>query len=260
MRNQVSFVHVLMRRLIWLGPLTVFASTAVVFCVRLIVVAVLQPPSAFRPLGVLPPIVDTAALVTWAVLVFVGMVRFVCNPIHKFKTLSVVVLLLSFLPDIALVKWRVWNATWSYAFALMIMHVAAWGTCVAVLTRPSLHQIAPRDNTGTANKKVSAINIVRLVFIALVACVAIWPAGWRHKIALIILVAISGLYGLLLQRLRSRRIGSAAVGSFYDMLEQDKRRAVEIIVEKKAEEQAPEDAEGTGPKPRRSKVHRLIDD
>ena len=184
MRNQVSFVHLLMRRLIWLGPLTVFASTAVVFCVRLIVVAVLQPPSTFRPLGVLPPIVDTAALVTWAVLVFIGMVRFVRDPIHRFKTLSVVVLLLSFLPDIALVKWRVWNATWGYAFALMIMHVAAWGTCVTMLTRLGLHQIAPRDNTGTANKKVSAmrsINTVRPVFIALLACVAIWPAGWRHK-------------------------------------------------------------------------------
>jgi hypothetical protein len=93
-------------------------------------------------------------------------------------------------------------------------------------------------------------NVVRLVFIVLLACVSVWPAGWRHKIALIILVAISGLYGLLFQRLRSRRIGSAAVGSFYDMLDQDKRRAVEILVEKKAEEQPPEDAEGTGPIPK----------
>jgi hypothetical protein len=220
-RNQVSFVSLLLRRLIWLGPLTVFTSTAVVFFVRLIAVAVLHPPSTFRPLGVLPPVVDTAALVTWAVLVFVGMVRFVRDPIQRFKTLSVVVLLLSFLPDIALVKWRVWDATWAYAFALMIMHVAAWGTGVTMLTRLGLHQIAPRDNTGTANKKMSAMrstNIVRLVFIALLACIATWPAGWRHKIALIILVAISGLYGLLFQRLRSRRIGSAAVGSFYDML------------------------------------------
>jgi membrane protein implicated in regulation of membrane protease activity len=101
-----------------------------------------------------------------------------------------------------------------------------------------------------------SINVARLVFIALVAAIASWPAGWRHKIALIILVAISGLYALLLRRLRSRRIGSAAVGSFYDMLDQDKRRAVEIVVEKKAEEQPPEDAEGTESKPRRAKVHR----
>jgi hypothetical protein len=93
-------------------------------------------------------------------------------------------------------------------------------------------------------------NVGRLVFIALLTCVSVWPAGWRHKIALIILVAISSLYGLLLQRLQRRRIGSAAVGFFYDILEQDKRRAVEILVEKKAEEQPPEDAEGTGPIPK----------
>ncbi|PYS37991.1 MAG: hypothetical protein DMG14_19345 [Acidobacteria bacterium] len=103
-------------------------------------------------------------------------------------------------------------------------------------------------------------NVVRLIFTALLAFVAVWPAGWRHKIALVILVAISGLYAVLLQRLRSRRIGSAAVGSFYDMLEQDKRRAVEIIVEKKAEEQPPEDAEGNGPIPRRLSALRSIED
>jgi len=34
------------------------------------------------------------------------------------------------------------------------------------------------------------------------------------------------------------------------MLDQDKRRAVEILVEKRAEEQPPEDADGTGPIPK----------
>jgi hypothetical protein len=42
------------------------------------------------------PVVDTAALVTWAVLVFAAMLRFVCDPIRRFKSVSVVVLLLSF--------------------------------------------------------------------------------------------------------------------------------------------------------------------
>lgn len=45
---------------------------------------------------------------------------------------------------------------------------------------------------------------------------------------------------------RIRRIvGPAAVGAFYEMLHQDKRRAIEVIVERKAEEQLPEDAEGS---------------
>ena len=57
-------------------------------------------------------------------------------------------------------------------------------------------------------------------------------------------ITICGAYGVLFTRLRKRRIGSAAVGSFYDMLEQDRRRAVEIVVDAKAEQQLPEDAEG----------------
>ena len=59
------------------------------------------------------------------------------------------------------------------------------------------------------------------------------------KIALALLLGIFGTYGVLFWRLRSSRVGSAAVGSFYDMLETDKRRAIEMIVEQQCEEQAP---------------------
>ena len=87
----------------------------------------------------------------------------------------------------------------------------------------------------------------RLLFISLVTVIFVSPVALTGKVALVGVVTICTIYGVLLSRLRKRRIGSAAVGSFYDMLEQDKRRAIEIIVEQKAEEQAPEDAEGTGP-------------
>ena len=86
-----------------------------------------------------------------------------------------------------------------------------------------------------------------LASIAFVFGLAMSGVSWRSTVALIATVGICGMYGLLFKRLRSRRIGSAAVGSFYDMLEKDKRRAIEIIVEEKAEEQMPEDAEGGGP-------------
>ena len=42
-------------------------------------------------------------------------------------------------------------------------------------------------------------------------------------------------------------LGPAAVGGFYDMLNEDKRRAVEIIVEERAEAQDPEDKDGDLP-------------
>jgi hypothetical protein len=77
------------------------------------------------------------------------------------------------------------------------------------------------------------------------------PIPWRGKIAFALVHGIFGTYSLLFWRLRSRRVGSAAVGSFYDMLEADKRRAIELVVEQRCEEQSPEDAEGNGKTPKR---------
>ena len=50
-------------------------------------------------------------------------------------------------------------------------------------------------------------------------------------------------------RLRSRRgrVGPGAIGTVYDMLNEDKRNAVEIIVEQRAAEKDPEDKDGNLP-------------
>jgi hypothetical protein len=77
------------------------------------------------------------------------------------------------------------------------------------------------------------------------------PIPLKGKIAFALVLSIFGTYGLLFWRLRSRRVGSTAVGSFYDMLENDKRRAIEMIVDEQGEEQSPEDAEGNGKTPKR---------
>ena len=57
--------------------------------------------------------------------------------------------------------------------------------------------------------------------------------------------------GIVLRRVISRRgrtrIGPAAVGSVYDLLNKDKREAVEIVLEERAEARDPEDAEGNLP-------------
>ena len=49
------------------------------------------------------------------------------------------------------------------------------------------------------------------------------------------------------QRRRRGRIGAAAAGSVYDWLNEDKRKAVEIIVEHRAEARDPEDRDGNLP-------------
>jgi hypothetical protein len=56
---------------------------------------------------------------------------------------------------------------------------------------------------------------------------------------------------LAYRRMRSQRrrggVGTAAAGTVYDWLNEDKRKAVEIIVEQRAEAQDPEDRDGNLP-------------
>jgi hypothetical protein len=72
----------------------------------------------------------------------------------------------------------------------------------------------------------------------------------------IVFLAIAGLVVVVAivrmsRRTRGRRaggVGSAAVGAVYDLLNEDKRRAVEIIVEQKAAAVDPERARDKNPK------------
>jgi hypothetical protein len=66
--------------------------------------------------------------------------------------------------------------------------------------------------------------------------------------ALIWIVALAVIAVLMWHgRGRPRRLGSASVGTVYDMLNEDKRNAVEIIVEGRAESRDPERADGNLP-------------
>jgi TRAP-type uncharacterized transport system fused permease subunit len=49
------------------------------------------------------------------------------------------------------------------------------------------------------------------------------------------------------QRRRRGRIGAAGAGSVYDMLNEDKRKAIEIVVEERAGARDPEDRDGNLP-------------
>ena len=63
-------------------------------------------------------------------------------------------------------------------------------------------------------------------------------------------VIIVGVIVVIVAAFRKRRggrtfdIGPGAYGSVYDLLNQDKRNAIELIVEEKAEARDPEDADG----------------
>jgi hypothetical protein len=52
---------------------------------------------------------------------------------------------------------------------------------------------------------------------------------------------------------RTFNVGPAGIGAVYDLLNQDRRNAVELIVEEKAEARDPEDADGNLPELERPK-------
>ena len=66
-------------------------------------------------------------------------------------------------------------------------------------------------------------------------------------VSALVWLAMATLFIAAFWRLRRRRghFGPAASGSVYDMLHEDKRKALELIVEERAEARDPEDAEGT---------------
>ena len=123
-----------MSRLVWVGPLTIVASIVAVLIVRILAVVVLQPEPAYAPLGWFFPILDTAILVTFAVLVFGAMAWALARPIRAFRITSFVVLLFSFLPVLAIVQ-EPMGGGWPEALALMTMHIAAWAVTVTMLTK-----------------------------------------------------------------------------------------------------------------------------
>jgi hypothetical protein len=75
------------------------------------------------------------------------------------------------------------------------------------------------------------------------------PASFVMNAQFFVALAWVVLFLLILLRLRRRRrrIGSAGAGTVYDMLNEEKRRAVEIVAEGRAEAQDPEDREGNLP-------------
>ena len=62
----------------------------------------------------------------------------------------------------------------------------------------------------------------------------------------LVLILVVAIRKVVTRRGRST-IGPAAAGSIYDMLNKDKREAIEIIVEERAEARDPEDADGNLP-------------
>ncbi|MGA8594141.1 MAG: hypothetical protein WB676_05295 [Bryobacteraceae bacterium] len=76
---------------------------------------------------------DTVVAATCAVLVFLAKARYSLEPVREYRALAAKVLVVSFVPAIALAVLHGFGGGWPEALALMAMHVAVWAICVTLL-------------------------------------------------------------------------------------------------------------------------------
>jgi hypothetical protein len=124
-----------LKKLWWVGPLTVLAAIIGVLIVRAIAMAILPPPYAPGLAMIALPIVLTLVLCTGAVFVFAVVGRFAKNPVRTYLIISSVFLVISFIPDILAVSAPFPGAGWPYSISLMIMHVVAGFITVYMLIK-----------------------------------------------------------------------------------------------------------------------------
>jgi len=125
-------------RLWWVGLLVVVATVAANAIVRIIAVSLFDISPGFQPLAWGQFIAIDVTLVVGAVIVFAGVGRFARRPIRTFTWISVVVLVLSWLPDFGLLaageRLPFPGANIQSVGTLMFMHVVAAVITVGLLT------------------------------------------------------------------------------------------------------------------------------
>jgi hypothetical protein len=124
-----------LEKLWWVGPLTVLAAVIGVLIVRAIAMAILPPPYAPGLEVIMASISLTVVFCTAAVIVYALVARYAKNPVRTYVIISSIFLVISFLPDIAVVSMPIPGAGWPYSITLMIMHVVAGFITVYMLIR-----------------------------------------------------------------------------------------------------------------------------
>jgi hypothetical protein len=124
-----------LKKLLWVGPLTVLSAIIGVLIVRILSVMILRPNPAPPGLGWIFTSILTLAFCRGAVLVFALVGRLSKNPIRVYLIISSIFLAISFLPDISVASAPIPGAGWPYAITLMIMHVVAGVITVSMLIK-----------------------------------------------------------------------------------------------------------------------------
>ncbi|MEO8954700.1 MAG: DUF6069 family protein [Ktedonobacteraceae bacterium] len=137
LRTQVA-----LRKLIWVGPLTIVATAIANLIIRTITVSVFGVPATFQYLQAPYVIGSTIIFLLVALLAFVLVNRFARRPIQFYRRLAFVVLCISFLsPVMALVGlFPASGMTLSIFWTMIVMHTVSAIIVVGLLTTLTCEQ------------------------------------------------------------------------------------------------------------------------
>jgi len=128
--------HVALRKLIWVGPLTIVFTVIVNLIIRSIAVSIFGVPETFQYLQAPYVIGSTIVFLLVALLAFVLVNRFARRPIRFYRILAFVVLCISFLsPVMALVGlFPAPGMTLSIFWTMIVMHLVSAIIVVGLFT------------------------------------------------------------------------------------------------------------------------------
>lgn len=125
------------RRLLWVGPATLATAVVAVLVVQSVAAALVNPTSkGFGPLRSMEPAIVTIVCVIAAVAVFAVVAKEAATPLRTYRRLALVILLLSFGPDLFLATTAAPGINlWPLAMIFMLMHIVVWAIVILMLTR-----------------------------------------------------------------------------------------------------------------------------
>jgi hypothetical protein len=128
--------HVALRKLIWVGPLTIVTTTIANLILRTIAVSVFGVPETFQYLQAPSVIGSTIIFLLVALLAFILVSRFARRPIRFYRVLAFIVLCISFLsPVMALVGlFPAPGMTLSIFWTMIAMHLVSGIITIGLLT------------------------------------------------------------------------------------------------------------------------------
>lgn len=132
-----------LRRLIWLGPLTIVSAIIANLVVRTIAVAFFGVSETFQYFQATDLIGSTIIYLLLALSAFVLVSRFSRQPMRFYRVLALVALLLSlFIPAMALNGLLPIPGMNTHIFwTMIVMHIVSAAIVVGLLTLPTHHQV-----------------------------------------------------------------------------------------------------------------------